>query len=159
MQLIEKKIVTITKEVTDQNGLLLIDFLFRGFHNSTVIEVFIDGEKSVSVDDCAKVSREINEKIEAENLFEASYRLEVSSPGVERPLKFLHQFKKHINRSFDLQLTEEPGTSPNPEPSGKKVTGKLLSIEGDNLVFLIQKEEAVVPFNTIKKAKVIISFS
>ncbi|MCK9209631.1 MAG: ribosome maturation factor RimP [Ignavibacteriaceae bacterium] len=152
MQLLEKKIVNITKEIIDQNGLLLIDFLFRGFQNSTVIEVYIDGEKSVSVEDCAKISREINEKIEAENLFESAYRLEVSSPGVEKPLKFLQQFTKHINRSFDLQLAEEQGTI-------KKVTGKLLSIDGENMVFLIQKEEVTVPFNTIKKAKVIISFS
>lgn len=152
MQLLEKKIVNITKEVTDQNGLLLVDFLFRGFHNSTVIEVYIDGEKSVSVEDCAKISREINEKIEAENLIESAYRLEVSSPGVDKPLKFLQQFIKHINRNFDLQLAEEHGTI-------KKVIGKLLSIDGENLVFLIQKEEVPVPFNTIKKAKVIISFS
>jgi ribosome maturation factor RimP len=152
MQLLEKKIVNITKEVTDQNGLLLVDFLFRGFHNSTVIEVYIDGEKSVSVDDCAKISREINEKIEAENLIESAYRLEVSSPGVDKPLKFLQQFIKHINRSFELQLAEEQGTI-------KKVTGKLLRIEGETLVFLVQKEEVSVPYNTIKKAKVIISFS
>lgn len=152
MQLLEKKIVNITKEITDQNGLLLIDFLFRGFSNSTVIEVFIDGEKGVSVEDCAKISREINEQIEAENLFDSAYRLEVSSPGADRPLKFLQQFTKHINRNFDLQLSEESETN-------KKVVGKLLSIDGENLVFLIQKEEVTVPYNTIKKAKVIISFS
>ncbi|MFA6980400.1 MAG: ribosome maturation factor RimP [Ignavibacteriaceae bacterium] len=152
MQLLEKKIVNITKEIIDQNGLLLIDFLFRGFSNSTVIEIYLDGEKSVSVEDCAKISREINERIEAENLIESSYRLEVSSPGADRPLKFLQQFTKHINRNFDLQLTDEGDTS-------KKVTGKLLSIDGENLLFLIQKEEVIVPFNTIKKAKVIISFS
>ena len=152
MQLLEKKIVNITKEITDQNGLLLIDFLFRGFSNSTVIEVFIDGEKGVSVEDCAKISREINEQIEAENLFDSAYRLEVSSPGADRPLKFLQQFTKHVNRNFDLQLSEESETN-------KKVVGKLLSIDGENLVFLIQKEEVTVPYNTIKKAKVIISFS
>ncbi|MDP3149006.1 MAG: ribosome maturation factor RimP [Ignavibacteria bacterium] len=152
MQLLEKKIVNITKEITDQNGLLLIDFLFRGFSNSTVIEVFIDGEKGVSVEDCAKISREINEQIEAENLFDSAYRLEVSSPGADRPLKFLQQFTKHVNRNFDLQLSEESETN-------KKVVGKLLSINGENLVFLIQKEEVTVPYNTIKKAKVIISFS
>jgi len=152
MQLLEKKIVNITQEVTDRNSLLLVDFLFRGFHNSIVIEIYIDGEKSVSVEDCAKISREINDLIEAENLIDSAYRLEVSSPGVDRPLKFLQQYLKHINRSFDLQLAEEQGTT-------KKVTGKLLSIEGENLLFLIQKEETLVPFNTIKKAKVIISFS
>jgi ribosome maturation factor RimP len=152
MQLLEKKIVNITQEVTDRNGLLLVDFLFRGFNNSIVIEIYIDGEKSVSVEDCAKISREINDLIEAENLIDSAYRLEVSSPGVDRPLKFLQQYLKHINRSFDLQLAEEQGTS-------KKVTGKLLKIEGENLFFLIQKEETLVPYNTIKKAKVIISFS
>jgi len=152
MQLLEKKIVNIAQEVTDRNGLLFVDFLFRGFNNSIVIEIYIDGEKSVSVEDCAKISREINDLIEAENLIDSAYRIEVSSPGVDRPLKFLRQYLKHINRSFDLQLTEEQGIS-------KKVTGKLLRIEGENLFFLIQKEEALVPYNTIKKAKVIISFS
>ncbi|NCQ18116.1 MAG: hypothetical protein COZ80_04955 [Ignavibacteria bacterium CG_4_8_14_3_um_filter_37_9] len=152
MQLVEKKIVNITKAIIDQNGLLLIDFIFRGFHNSTVIEVYVDGEKGVSVEDCAKVSREINELIEAENLIESAYRLEVSSPGVDKPLVFLKQFTKHINRNFDLQLAEESGTN-------KKVVGKLLAVEGENLIFLIHQKEVVVPFNKIKKAKVIISFS
>jgi len=152
MQLLEKKIVNISKEVIAQNGLLLIDFVFRGFNNSSVIEIYIDGDKSVSVEDCAKVSREINEKIEAENLFDSAYRLEVSSPGAEKPLIFLRQYSKHINRSFDLQVAEVEGTN-------KKAIGKLLSVEGENLTFLIQKEEVSIPFNTIKKAKVIISFS
>ena len=67
-------------------------------------------------------------------------------------LKFLQQYTKHINRNFDLQLAVTEGTN-------KKVTGKLLSIDGENLVFLVQKEEVIVPFNTIQKANVIISIS
>ena len=152
MQLLEKKIVNIAEEIIDQNGLFLVDFLFRGFSNSLVIEIYLDGEKGVSVEDCAKVSREINEQIETENLIDSAYRLEVSSPGADKPLKFLKQFNKHINRNFDLQLAEDSGTI-------KKVIGKLLNIEAENLTFLIQKEEVIVPFNTIKKAIVIISFS
>jgi len=152
MNALEKKITPLIQEIVEQNNFLLIDFVVRGNVNSPVLEIFIDGETSISVEDCASLSRLLNERIESDDLIKTSYRLEVSSPGVDKPLKFLQQFKKHINRNFELLIAQSTDET-------KKVTGKLLSIENEILLFRIQNKEELIPFSTIKKAKVILSFS
>jgi ribosome maturation factor RimP len=152
MNLFDENIRKIAAGKSEDNGFFLIDIIFRGNPNNRIIEIFIDGEKNVSADDCAKVSREIEEHIESLGLIDSSYRLEVSSPGVDRPLKYLKQYPKHINRKFEISY------KPNDET--KKIVGKLLRIDGDSLVFLSdQKNETIINFNNITKAKVLVSFS
>ncbi len=152
MNLFDENISKIAAGKSEDYGFFLVDIIFRGNPNNRMIEIFIDGEKNVSADDCAEVSREIEEQIESLGLIDSSYRLEVSSPGVDRPLKYLKQYPKHINRKFEISY------KPNDET--KKLVGKLLRIEGENLVFQSdQKNEIIINFNNIKKAKVLVSFS
>lgn len=152
MNLFDENISKIAAGKSEDYGFFLVDIIFRGNPNNRMIEIFIDGEKHVSADDCAKVSREIEEQIESLGLIDSSYRLEVSSPGVDRPLKYLKQYPKHINRKFEISY------KPNDET--KKLVGKLLRIEGENLIFQSdQKNETIINFNNIIKAKVLVSFS
>jgi ribosome maturation factor RimP len=117
-----------------------------------VIEVYIDAENNVTAENCAEISRELNKKFEEENIFESGYRLEVSSPGVNRPLKFLKQFPKHINRKFNVSYRETENV--------KKFTGTLKAVEENSLVFVnSNREEIMIEFNKVIKAQVIISFS
>jgi len=152
MNLFDKNIHVQIEQVVSENGFLMIDLVLRGERNNRVIEVYIDSEKNVSADDCAEISRKIDKMLEAENLFESGYRLEVSSPGVNRPLKYIQQFPKHINRKFDVAYREADIV--------KKLTGTLISVEGNSLVFLKpDRGEIKIDFSDIIKAKVIISFS
>ena len=97
------------------------------------------------------MSRELNEIIESENLIKESYRLEVSSPGVDRPLKFLKQYPKHINRNFEVVYKAAD--------SDAKFIGKLISVERDELTFQTKDKNILIKFNQIIEAKVLISFS
>lgn len=145
----KQKIYSGIEEIVKAHGFVLIDLLFRGDNHLRIVEVFIDGEKGVTTDDCAEVSRSINELIQAENLLEGNYRLDVSSPGVDRPLKFLVQYGKHINRKFEIEFKEGEEV--------KKLTGKLIRIEDDNLFFSEKNSEHKINFSGIVKAKVLIS--
>jgi ribosome maturation factor RimP len=139
-------------EIVERKGFFPIEIIIRGIPSKRVMEVFIDGENDVSADDCANVSREINSELE--NLPEAGndYRLDVSSPGVDKPLKFLKQYPKHIKRNFEVSYKSGEET--------KKISGKLISVEEENLTFLCKNVgEVKVKFNNIKKAKVTVSFS
>lgn len=138
------------EEIVNSSGFLLIELNVRGDNNLKIIEVFIDGESGINSEDCASVSRLINESIEKENLLEKNYRLDVSSPGVDRPLKYLAQFTKHINRKFEITYTDNT--------EEKKITAKLIRIEGENLFFEEKKSEYKIHFGNITKAKVLISF-
>ena len=139
----------IAQSVAEENDLFLIDLVVRGLENNRVIEVFIDGEKNISAEECALVSRQMTKIIDEEQLL-SSYRLDVSSPGVDRPLIYLKQFSKHINRLFEVEFKTGASTS--------SFKGKLISIEDEILSFAAGKE-IKIKFEDIIKAKVLVSFN
>lgn len=149
MDLNKKEILNQVKKITEDLGYLFIEMNFRGDSRNHILEIYIDNENSVNVEDCAKVSRAIGEMIEIESLIESRYRLNVSSPGIDRPMKYIQQFKKNIGRSFELVLEDE---------KDKKYKGKLTSIEDDNLIFEIENKIKEINMSNIKSAKVIIRF-
>jgi len=151
MNTLEKKIYKIAAETAEKNGLFLIELNIRGDLKRRVIEIFIDGEINITADDCASISRQIDQQLETLQDMRSIYRLDVSSPGVDRPIKYLKQFPKHLNRKFEVTYSSESGT--------KTTTGTLTAIEGEELSFLANKQLTVINFNNIIKAKVIISFS
>ena len=151
MNLLIENIKQLASQKAEENGFFLIDCVIRGNNANRIIEIYVDGEKNVSADDCAKISNEINLQLENVPDIGSSYRLDVSSPGVDRPLKFLKQYPKHINRYFEVAYTAGS--------EEKRMTAKLVRIEGDDLIFIFNKDEVIINFNNIKKAKVLVSFS
>lgn len=150
MNFINENIVEIAREIAASDGFFLIDVTFRGNENNKVIEVFIDGEKNITAEDCAQINRKMNSVIEEKQLIKSKYRLDISSPGVDRPLQFLKQYQKHLNRQFEVTYKVEEDK--------KSLKGKLVKIEDEMLTFLTGNE-TVINFNDIIKAKVLISFS
>ncbi len=139
----------IAQQVAEQNNLFLIDLIVRGSESSRVIEVFIDGEKNVSAEECALVSREVGKQIDEKELLK-SYRLDVSSPGVDRPLIYLKQYPKHLNRLFEIEFKASETSS--------TFKGRLVSVENDILTFQSNKE-IKIKFADIIEAKVLVSFN
>ena len=150
MNSIKQNILNAVKEISEENNLFLLEVLFRGTERNWVIEIFIDGEDTLAADDCARISREINQAIEEKELLDSPYRLDVSTPGVDRPLKYFKQYKKHINRKFEVRYKSGENK--------KNITGKLVKIEDNNLYFYSGREQ-VIKFEDIIKAKVLVSFS
>jgi len=150
MNFINENIVEIAREIAASDGFFLIDVTFRGNENNQVIEVFIDGEKNITAEDCAQISRKMNSVIDEKQLITSRYRLDISSPGVDRPLSFLKQYQKHLNRQFEVTIMVDENQ--------ESIKGKLVKIEGEMLTFLAGKE-TVINFNDIVKAKVLMSFS
>ncbi len=136
------------REIVESNNFLLIDFVLRGTENNPVIEVYIDNSNSITAEDCAVISRQCNSLFE-EKYGGVNYRLEVSSPGVDRSLKYLQQFPKNINRNFELQFEQNGNIN--------KLNGKLTAVKGNVLIFETKKEQLSIDFNNIKSAKVLIS--
>jgi ribosome maturation factor RimP len=139
----------IAQQVAEQNNLFLIDLIVRGSESSRVLEVFIDGEINITADECALVSREISKRIDEKELLK-SYRLDVSSPGVDRPLIYLKQYPKHLNRLFEVEY--------NASGESSIFKGKLISVEDEVLTFQSNKE-IKIKFPDIVKAKVLVSFN
>lgn len=151
---LEKKIEGWVEElIQDRPDLFLVNIRIL---NNFIVEVLIDGDEGISIDDCALISRSLGERIDEEDFFEGAYKLEVSSPGLNKPLKLLRQYKKNRGREVSV-LTDD----------SSKLEGIMESVseEGIELSRVIKKKGAkaerkteFIPFEKIKKTKVLISF-
>lgn len=151
MNLLNENIKEIVAKVVEKNDFLLIDVILRGTEHNRVIEVFIDGEKDISADNCANVSREIEAELNELLAKHPNFRLDVSSPGIDRPLKFLRQYTKHVNRKFEVSYRSGEEI--------RKLTGKFTAVENEFLTFISNNKEVIINFNNIIKANVVVSFS
>lgn len=92
-------------------------------NNGKLISVLLDGDAGIPIAECSRVSRAISARIDEEIPDETgAFTVEVSSPGVDRPLKQIRQFPKHIGRSLEFGAAD-----------GKKHEGRLVNVEGDTL--------------------------
>lgn len=150
MDTIKEKILKIVENSLLGTEFLLIETNIRGDQRKRIIEVFVDSAKNISADDLAELSRKINEFLSEDEEI-GNYRLDVSTPGVERPLRFIEQFPKNINRNFELEYFFGNEVM--------KLKAKLISVNGKELIFNDGKNEFLINHNQIIKAKVLISFS
>ncbi len=107
----------------------LVDLEYKHEGRDWFLRIFIDKEGGVNLDDCAEASREIGAVLEVEDIVRTAYRLEVSSPGIDRPLKKVQDFERFAGSLVKVKTYE----SLDPDQRGharKTFVGTLLGIEG-----------------------------
>ena len=105
-ELITEKIRALAEGFLPSMGLELAEGQFRREGHGWVLRLFIDREGGVTLEDCSMVSREISAYLDVEDLIEQAYHLEVSSPGLERPLHTLRDFKRFCGKDARVKLRE-----------------------------------------------------
>ena len=105
---IKEKIEELVQQIIDDENIFIVDILFSGSENIKKIALLLDSDTNLSIDDCAKISRKLGAEIEALDLIEGAFNLEVSSPGLDKPLKLIRQYKKNISRI--LAVTKNDGS-------------------------------------------------
>jgi ribosome maturation factor RimP len=116
--------------------------------------VVIDGDQGISIDDCAEISRQLSKLMDETKLIDENYFLEVSTPGLDHPLKLKRQYKKNIGRNLKVKLQE------------KTIEGKLIEVLDDKITLTQETgsgrnketKNVEVPFSEIDKAFVLVSF-
>jgi ribosome maturation factor RimP len=132
----------------ERKGVHCIDLVIRGDRGRPVIEIYVDAEQGITTDLCADVSREVAAAIEQANLIAGQYRLDVSSPGIDRPLKFLWQYPKHVGRRIQVRFRAEAGE--------QSVDGTLSAV-GEGTITVQPKgapEPVVVQFGEIVESRI-----
>ena len=81
-------IKNIAREIAEEKGFFLINAITKGSNNNPNFEIYIDSREGISAGDCAKFSREIRDVLETTDLADLNYKLVVSSPGIDEPIKF-----------------------------------------------------------------------
>ena len=114
----------------------------------SLIRVYIDRESGVDISDCEKVSRQESAVFDVEEPITEEYTLEVSSPGLERPLFRLEQFRKYVGSIIQLRMKK-------PQDGRKKFKGDLVRVDDDSIVLSIDGGEVEFQYTDIDKANLI----
>jgi|TARA_R100001509_G_scaffold143905_1_gene99990 ribosome maturation factor RimP len=122
-----------------------VEFLSQGKHS--VLRLYIDAEKGVTVDDCARVSEQVSGVLDVEDPIAGEYTLEVSSPGVDRLLFRLEQYPAYVGELLEVRLRR-------PFEGRRNFKGELKGIEGEDVVVQVDDHEYLLPGGAIEKARV-----
>ena len=137
-------------EYFEGGSLFLIDI--EKPENKNRITVLVDGDSGVDIGTCASLSRHLSRKLEEADYGDHPYTLEVSSPGVDRPLKVYRQYAQHQGRHLEVKTAEGV------------LSGKLREISDDTLTIMVPvknkklNEKREIPFSQIIESKVLTKF-
>jgi ribosome maturation factor RimP len=133
----------------DPDRLFIVDITMRGHRGNMVLEVYIDGDEGVTTAACAGVSRALSKELDDAVLKGEAYTLTVSSPGLDRPLKFPRQFPKHVGREIHLDVRTDEGHAR---------IGGTLTAAGEEAVEVKEKGREIptrVPHAEILEARIV----
>ena len=133
----------------EDRGLELVEVQFRRESHGWVLRLFIDSDKGITVDDCVAVSRGIGSWLDVEELIEQAYHLEVSSPGVERPLKKPADFERFAGRKARIKLKE-------PRDERRVFIGILESVQENDVTLIVDEKPVTLFFEEISKARLVL---
>lgn len=151
---LEQQILKIAEDKLTEPGLFIVDVLISARKGPKKVMVIVDGDEGVNIDHCATLSRELSGVFEEMSLFEDSYLLEVSTPGVDHPLQVKRQYPKHTGRMLRVKTADA------------LLEGKLEAVNEESLTLLQEtgtgkkKQTTTVDinFSQIEKAFVLVSF-
>jgi ribosome maturation factor RimP len=126
-----------------------LEYLTQGRY--TTLRLFIDGAEGVTLEDCEKVSRQVSSVLDVEDPIEGEYTLEVSSPGLDRPLYTAAQYARYIGEQVNLRLRIA-------RDGRRKFKGTILAVDGDDVRIAVDDKEHVLAVDIIDKANVIPRF-
>lgn len=145
MDTLEKKLSDMFSPVIESMGFELVAVEVSGDGGRAVMRVFIDSPDGITVDNCADISYQVSGILEVEDPLRGRYTLEVSSPGLDRPLVTLEHFNQFMGERMKIRCSE-------PVLGRKKFTGRLESIEDGTLIIAVDNEVYEIPLEIVEKA-------
>jgi len=141
----------IAQPILDSMGLELVDIEFGRVGRDAVLRLFIDKEGGVMLDDCAELSRELSMVLDVEDVIACNYTMEVSSPGLDRPLKKQADYDRFVGRLIKVR-TYQPFLDDNGNKR-KTFLGKLEGlVSGVVKMTLTEGQTASIPIERVAKA-------
>ena len=142
----EQKVLTIVEPILKEKALELADLEFVKEGPNWYLRVYIDKEGGVTIEDCESVSRILEKKLDEVDPIEQAYILEISSPGIDRPLKKPEHFQKYIGEVIDIKLYKPLNGKKEYQGELKHFENGVITIidEYENEIEFVQKETASV---------------
>jgi len=144
----ERELCTLIEQAVVAFGheLLGVQWLRQG--SNSLLRVYIDNQQGIGVDDCADVSTQVSGVLDVEDPVKGHYTLEVSSPGLDRPLFTAAHFEQFAGQPVSVSLSR-------PFQGRRKVKGELAAVEGSSIRVLDEEDEWLIPLDMIRQARLI----
>ncbi len=136
----------IIEPVVESLGYELVHVELTGMGNEQILRVYIDAPGGILVDDCATVSRQLSLVMDVEDPLSSTYFLEVSSPGLDRPLVTRAHFERFIGHRVQIVMQDHI-------MGRKRFKGELCELDGDTVVVEVDGEQYDLPFADIRSAR------
>ncbi len=147
---LKKKILEVLTPELAQEGFDIVELKLSRFKQNSRLRIFIDSDKRVSIGDCARLSKIIAPMLDMENLFAGDYTLEVSSPGLDRPLETARDFRRRIGKRIEVFFTDSGKKSVRGDLVGvNEISIELETGEGINKVDLAEIRMGKVVFDGV----------
>lgn len=142
---IKQKVLNLAKQISNEQGVGIFDIELLG-KGKLLLRVIIDKEGGVTLNDCERFSKSFGALVDVEGLFPGSYTLEVSSPGLDRPLRGIDDFKKNAGKLARIVTDEKIENQ-------KFFIGRILEAGNDSVKLWVNEREIDIPFNKISRAR------
>jgi ribosome maturation factor RimP len=157
---ITDKIADLIQPVLEDLGLELVDLEYKREQHGWTLRFFLDKEGGITLDNCADASREISSLLDVEDVIQTAYNLEVSSPGIERPLRTREHFLRFVGKQIKVK-TFLPVAAEDGKKAQKTFSGTLIDVTGDTIKLQLQgraKVELELNLDQIEKANLKFEF-
>ena len=149
--MVKEDLISLIEPVLTDLGIDLIDVQYVPRRNRSILRVFADEIGGIGLDRCAQASRAISDILDRKDAIPGSYVLEVSSPGIDRPLKTKQDFARHVSRWIKVLYSENDQVI--------EIAGRIVTVGAEELELSPEADEnLIIPFALIRMAKVQIDF-
>ena len=142
----------IAEPILSNEGMELVEIEYRRESKGWVLRLYIDKERGVTLDDCMRISQEVGRSLDVEDFISTPYTLEVSSPGLPRPLRKEEDFMKYRNHMIKVKTFDPVGNR-------RQFRGKLLGVSEKRIEIEIEREIFQIPLSNVAKANLEIDWS
>jgi ribosome maturation factor RimP len=156
---VSSQVIKTTEEllhpILEHKGLELVDIEYVKEGKNWFLRIYIDKPGGIDITECGDVSEELSEKLDQQDPIKEAYFLEVSSPGVERPLKTKDDFSNNLNKNIYVKLYEPVEGEKEYEGILKDFTNNILTLE---IKVKTRSKQIEIPYDKIAKARIAVTF-
>lgn len=148
---LKREIYPLAEEVAEELGYEIVDIEFQNGSKHDLLSIFIYKKDGIDLDDCTEMSRSLEKKLDNLEALKNPYYLEISSPGLDRPLKTKDDYRRNVGNEVDVKLYA-------PIDGQKEFSFVLEKYDNENIYFMKDEKELAIPIKSISSMKQTIKF-
>jgi ribosome maturation factor RimP len=144
---LDDRVRALAEDAAADGSLYVVDVAVRGRPGGRVVEVFVESESGAGSDDLVAMSRRLGFVLDAEDVISGAYRLDVSTPGAERPLTDPRQFKRHVGKTLAVRYATG-------DADEQSATAVLTAADAETLTLGDGDDAVTLPYAAVREARV-----